>query len=62
MIVVKVKPWAEVWIDDQYHGQTPVRKAVSPGAHRVRLVGPGKSENVEVTVRAGKESTIPRNW
>ena len=61
-IIVKVKPWAEVWIDDKPSGQTPVRKILSPGVHRVRIVGPNKSEELSVTVQAGRELTIPRSW
>jgi eukaryotic-like serine/threonine-protein kinase len=63
VIAVSVKQtWAQVWIDGTYQESTPVRATVTAGTHKVLLVGDGHRETVTVTVPAGGESTIVRDW
>jgi serine/threonine protein kinase len=42
-IAITVKPWAEIYIDDQYRDTTPIDKpmAVTAGIRRIRLHNPG---------------------
>ena len=40
VLVVDVRPWAEVWVDGQKLGHTPMQKAVPPGPHKVELKNP----------------------
>ena len=38
---ITVNPWADVYLDDQFIGTTPMRNvALSPGSHRLKLVNP----------------------
>jgi eukaryotic-like serine/threonine-protein kinase len=63
VIVVRVKQtWAQVWIDGQDAGTTPVRDSVPAGIHKVLLTTDGHREYVTVTVTAASESVIERNW
>jgi len=63
-ITIKVIPWAEVTIDRKHFGQTPVRATIAAGRHRVQLTNDAaaKHEAIEVTVEAGKQVVIERNW
>jgi hypothetical protein len=62
-LVVRVKPFADVSIDDVPAGTTPVRKAVRIGVHHVVLVGPAdRREELDVTVDAAKETIVTRSW
>jgi eukaryotic-like serine/threonine-protein kinase len=64
VIIVRVPhTWAQVWIDQVHAGTTPVRaERVPVGAHKVLLVADAHRETVVVTVTAGNESVIERNW
>jgi len=63
VLVVRVKQtWAQVWIDQEEAGTTPVRTKVPAGLHKVLLVGARDREPVTVTVTAGGETVIERNW
>jgi hypothetical protein len=63
-LIVKVKPYAEVYIDhaSASAGTTPVRQVLSAGAHQIVLVGAEQREEVTVTVNPSKETIISRNW
>jgi serine/threonine protein kinase len=63
-LVVRVKPWAHVFVDGRAAGSTPISRELSPGKHRVKLVNEdlGKSESVVVTIAAGRELLIERSW
>ncbi|MGE5314411.1 MAG: serine/threonine-protein kinase [Acidobacteriota bacterium] len=47
-ILITVRPWAEVYIDDQYRDTTPIDKPlpVSAGRRRIRLHNPGFTDAV----------------
>jgi len=62
--VVRVIPWGEVTIGRKSYGQTPVRATLPAGKHRVRVRNDvaGKDEVINVTVEAGGEQVIERNW
>jgi serine/threonine protein kinase len=63
VIVVRMKSsWAQVWIDGQETGTTPVRTSVPVGPHKVLLVGEGHREQTTVTVIGGGESVVERSW
>jgi serine/threonine protein kinase len=61
-IVVRIDPWARVWIDDVEYGQTPVVAKVRAGRHRVRIEKLTKKKTVFVTVRTAKQSIIEETW
>jgi serine/threonine-protein kinase len=62
VIVVRVSPWANVWIDGVAYQTTPVRAMLEAGVHKVLLVADGHREKVSVTVTAGAESLVERTW
>jgi hypothetical protein len=62
IIVVRVSPWATVWIDGVPYQTTPVRATVPAGTHKVLLVADGHREKVSVTVTAATESLVERKW
>ena len=62
VLSIKVRPFAEVYIDDVSAGTTPVKKTLSTGVHRVKLVGGEKQEELSVTINPAKETTITRSW
>ncbi|MEJ7598453.1 MAG: serine/threonine-protein kinase [Kofleriaceae bacterium] len=54
-ITIKVRPWAEVFLDGGSTGrQTPTQLTLRAGKHRVRLVGAEKTENLTITVDPAK--------
>lgn len=61
-LVVKVKPFAEVYVNGEHIGTTPVRKSFDAGALDVRLVSGEKEENLKVRINPGKQTTIQRTW
>jgi serine/threonine protein kinase len=61
-LVVRVRPWAEVWIDGVPAGQTPVQTTVRAGAHRVLLRNDHKQKAVTVSVTAARETVIEEVW
>lgn len=53
LLAVDVRPgWAEVWIDREKRGHTPMQIQVEPGAHTVELKNPERSFHVVYRVRA----------
>ena len=58
------QPWAEVWLNNESSGQTPLRKKLPAGRYRVRLANKdrGKEETVWVTVDPDRTTTLERNW
>jgi serine/threonine-protein kinase len=61
-LVVRVQPWAEVWIDGVAAGQTPVQATVRAGVHRVLLKNDHTQKTVTVTVTASRETVIDETW
>lgn len=60
-LTVTTSPWAEVYVDGEFLGNTPVlRHGLEPGKHVVKLVndGMGISETLSVTVEDGMDVTI----
>jgi hypothetical protein len=62
LIVVRVNPWANVWIDGVSYETTPVRATLPAGVHKVLLVADGHREKVSVTLNPAGESLIERKW
>jgi hypothetical protein len=62
VLVVRVEPWAEVWIDGAPAGQTPVQVTVRTGAHRVLLKDDHRQKTVTVSVIAARETVIEEVW
>jgi len=53
--IVSTPAGAEVYVDGEYQGITPLNITVSPGAHSVQLTRPGYEDySTTVTVEAGK--------
>jgi hypothetical protein len=61
-LLVKVLPYAEVYVDGTSLGTTPIKESLAVGAHHVKLVSADKTEEVDVKVEPGKQLTISRNW
>jgi len=63
-LVVRVNPWAHVFVDGRAAGSTPVTRELSPGKHRVKLQNEdlGKNETVVVTIAPGRELLVERRW
>ena len=62
VVVVRVKRWAKVTINDQPLGYAPVRKELPPGQHQVVLENDSQREVIKLNVVAGKTSTVMRDW
>jgi serine/threonine protein kinase len=58
-IAITVKPWAEVYIDDQYRDTTPIDKPmpVTAGTRRIRLHNPGFTDAV-YDIAVPKKDTV----
>jgi serine/threonine protein kinase len=62
-LLVKVLPYAEVYVDGTSLGTTPIRdESLSVGTHHVKLVSGDKTEEVDVKIEPGKPITISRSW
>ncbi len=61
---VSVSPWAQVKVDGEDWKLTPVKRVIAAGRHKVVLRNPDlqKSETITITVRAGHEKSIDRDW
>jgi serine/threonine protein kinase len=62
-LMVRVIPWAEVYIDDQYRDTTPLGKPllVSSGSRKVRLHNPS-FEDVVLEAHVGKGDTVALSY
>jgi serine/threonine-protein kinase len=58
------KPFATIYVDDKYLGQTPlVHKQLPAGRHRVKAVlADGREKQQTITVRAGKTEPVQLTW
>jgi hypothetical protein len=63
-LTLKVTPWAEVLINGRKSGFAPTTMTLPAGRYRVTLINPAmeKRDTVRVTIRAGKNSVINRQW
>lgn len=63
-LVILVKPWATVWINNKQVGSTPFRKTLPSGKYTVRLTNDDldMKETTNVTVEPNKPTTVRRNW
>jgi serine/threonine protein kinase len=52
VLTVDVRPWAEVWVDGQKIGHTPMQKAIPPGPHKVELKNPDLGYSKTYRIRA----------
>jgi hypothetical protein len=59
-LLVTAMPWADVYVDEQYQGQTPLQSfALSPGAHAIRLQHPDyQPYRRRVTIEPGQLSRL----
>ena len=56
---IKVTPWAEVFVDGESHGTTPIKPLdLEPGSHQVLLVNGGKKKSRDVYITAGQEAEV----
>jgi hypothetical protein len=53
-IEVQGKPWADVYLQDQRRGRTPVVLTVPPGEHKVKLVHLSQAHTCTVAVQSGQ--------
>ncbi|MFH1131419.1 MAG: PEGA domain-containing protein, partial [Pseudomonadota bacterium] len=60
ILVIEVRPWAEVWIDGQKVGPTPVQLQIDPGKRIIELKNPEYSFNktYKIIARKGKKVKI----
>jgi len=62
---IVVLPWANVWVDGDKKGQTPMpAMELMEGYHQVRLVNDqiGKDQTKKVKIQPGKESLVRIDW
>ncbi len=59
---LQVSPWADVYVDDRYVGQHPIREPLilSPTVHELRFVNPVLGVDTTTTVRIPKGETVTR--
>jgi serine/threonine-protein kinase len=62
VIVVRVKTWAQVWIDEKAAGTTPARVTIGPGSHQVLMINEQRRETATVVVRPNAEVVVERDW
>jgi serine/threonine-protein kinase len=63
-LVILVKPWATIWLNNKQVGATPFRKKLPSGRYVVRLANEdlGKNETIGITVESNKTTSLGRNW
>lgn len=55
ILKVNSRPWAEVYVDGQLVGKTPLQRPVYEGRHEVKLVNPDEGERIQIVDVAGGE-------
>jgi serine/threonine protein kinase len=58
-IRIDADPWAQVWIDGEAHGETPIQATVSAGKHNVQLKCMGEGPPVNKTLTVEKDRVEP---
>jgi len=63
-LVVKVSPWAHIYVDGALAGDTPFARPYPPGEHTVRMVNDelSKDDTQTVTVVSGQAVEVRRAW
>jgi serine/threonine-protein kinase len=63
-LVIRVKPWADVWIDGKRWSQTPFREQVPAGVHKLKLFNEDskRTERIPITIKPDETLTVERNW
>jgi len=61
---VQVVPWAKVYLDGSFLGETPIEHEIGAGTHTLLLVndGLGKEERIPLRVKPGEKKTVVRRW
>ena len=52
VLKVNSRPWADVFVDGQSVGKTPVQRPVYEGRHEVKLVNPESGERIQISTDA----------
>jgi hypothetical protein len=61
-LVVRMRGWADVWVDGKRVGTAPVRLKLHAGQYIVRLVNDAHDETVTVSVGGKAETVIEKSW
>jgi eukaryotic-like serine/threonine-protein kinase len=63
-LVVDADPWATVWVDGKYEGETPISVKVSAGHHTITMkcMGDGPEHTRRVTVNPGSREPYFRQF
>lgn len=61
---LKVSPWAEIFIDDRYIGQSPLEKPIvlMPGTHMLRLENPEMGVSHTTTIEVQAKELVERSF
>jgi eukaryotic-like serine/threonine-protein kinase len=61
---VQAAPWAKVYLDGRFLGETPLERDVPPGSHMLRLVNESLSrdERIPLKLAPGERKQISRRW
>lgn len=59
---VNAQPWAEVWVDGKYQGETPLELELSAGRHRTVLVYESQKITKIITIKIGKVEHLTHVW
>jgi serine/threonine protein kinase len=62
ILVVRVQPWAEIFIDGRPLGMSPKRAEFPIGRYVVRISARTRVEEVPIMISPGKVTTIERVW
>lgn len=58
-VKVNSRPWADVYIDGQLAGKTPLQRPVYEGKHEIKLVNPEEGERIQIIdVSNGEEEDV----
>jgi serine/threonine protein kinase len=62
VLIVGVRPWADISLDGKPIGTSPKRKELPVGKYLVRVSANARSEDVPITISPGKVTIIERIW
>ena len=60
--MVRIRGWADVWIDGKREATAPVRLKLPAGQYTVRLANDSHDETVKVSVGGKAETVIEKSW